>query len=309
MKPFKKFLSVFIPLAMLATVHSTAQEPDTEHLSDAQIAEMINNPLGNLWMLATQNDTYWMDGDIQGADKVHVNVATIMPIMPMQLTEGYKLILRPWIPIVSTDFPRNGSDLHWSGEQPDGTPPAIGIKNTSWDSGLGDMGFWAAIASNEAAKPPFVWGVGITTQFDTASQKEFGSGRYSAGPMGLAFYIGDEWIVGSILQHWWDYAGDDKRKHVNKTNFQYNIYYRLDAKTKIGMSPNIIYDWEADKYDIPVGLGANTLVKLGKVPVTISAELQYHFSNNDAIHNRWHLRLNFMPILPSPAWSKKPIFQ
>jgi len=309
MKKIRKFLSASAALALLATAPLAAQEPaPAGQPTEAEIAEMINNPLGHLWMLATQNDTFWMDGDVPGASKVHVNVATIMPIMPMQLTENTKLILRPWIPMVSTDFPRNRGDLHWSDEI-EGNPPATGIKNTSWETGLGDMGFWAAVTSNVGSQPPYVWGVGITTQFDTASRDEFGSGHYSAGPMGLAFYIGEKWIAGTILQHWWDYAGDDDRKHVNKTNLQYMVYYRLTADTKIGMSPNIVYDWESGKYDVPVGLGVSTLVKFGKLPVIVGGEVEYHTSNNDAIHNQWHFRINLIPILPSPAWSKKPIFE
>jgi len=295
-------------LGIFASLPLLAQEPAADQPTDAEIAEMVNNPLSHLWMLATQDDFFWMDGDVHGADKLHANVLTAMPIMPMQLTEDYKLILRPWVPLVSTDFPRNAGDLHWHNGLPGGEPLPTGIRDTSWDTGLGDMGFWAAIASNEAAKPPFVWGVGITAQFDTASQDDFGSGRHSVGPMGLAFYIGEEWIVGGLAQHWWDYAGDDDRPHVNKTNFQYVLFYRLTAETKIGMSPNIIYDWEKDSYDVPVGLGVNTLTKIGKLPITVGAEVQYHMSDNDAIHNQWHLRLLFVPILPSPGWSKTPLF-
>jgi hypothetical protein len=298
----------FALLGALACAPLWAQDPAAGEPSDAEIAEMVNNPLSHLWMLATQDDFFWMDGDVDGADKIHANVLTAMPIMPMQLTEDYKLILRPWVPLVSTDFPRNAGDVYWDDGLPGNDPIPTGVRDTSWDTGLGDMGFWAAIASNEAAKPPFVWGVGLTAQFDTASEDQFGSGRNSVGPMGLAFYVGEEWIVGGLFQHWWDYAGDDDRGHVNKTNFQYVLFYRLTPETKIGMSPNVIVDWQNDTYDLPVGLGANTLVKIGSLPITVGVEVQRHFSDNDAIHNQWHLRLLFVPILPSPGWSKKPLF-
>lgn len=68
----------------------------------AQINEMINNPLGELWMLFVQNDTTWYDGDaldFLGEDKKVFNTTTLMPVMPFQLTENVKWIFRPVVPI------------------------------------------------------------------------------------------------------------------------------------------------------------------------------------------------------------------
>jgi hypothetical protein len=274
----------------------------------AEIAKMMKNPLSYLWMFATQNDTYWIDGDLKGADKVHVNTFTIMPVMPMQLTENYKLVVRPWLPVVSVDMPRNRNDFEVADPNGGIRIDNIAVGDTSWKSGIGDVGFWAAVASNENAKPPYIFGAGITARFDTASRREFGSGRTSAGPMALAFYVGEEWTLGGIVQHWWDFAGDDDRKHVNKTSFQYFYYYNLTPETSIGASPSASYDWIEDRYDFPVGLGLNTTVKIGKLPVGLSASLYYHTGNNDRIHNRWQLQIGITPILPSPVWSRKPLF-
>jgi len=284
------------------------EEPTPRKYTRQQVARMAGNPLSYLWMLAIQNDTFWLDGSIEGVDKIHANVTTIMPVMPMQLTEKVKLIFRPWIPIVSIDKPRQRGDIRLIDPTGDWTAENIAIENTSWDSGIGDVGFWAAVASNEAATPPFVWGVGVTARFDTASRAEFGSGRYSAGPMGLAFYIGEKWNVGGILQHWWDYAGDSQRDHVNLTNFQYAVEYKWSRRVRIGATPNIVYDWENGTYDVPVGLGASTVVRIGRLPVSLGFEVDRHWSNNDLIHNQWQLRLTIVPVLPSPDWSHRPLF-
>ena len=280
-----------------------------EQLTQEQIAEMVNNPLSYLWMLAMQNDTYWYDGDIEGADKITVNRFTLMPVMATQLTENYKLVFRPWLPIYSSKLPWGNKDnFHWDGSEETGYFPT-GIKDTSWDSGIGDVGFWTAVASNEGSTPPFVWGLGITTMFDTASRDQFGTGKNSAGPMGLAFYIGKKWIVGGLAQHWWDYSGDSKRGHVNLTDFQYVLRYRLTPETNIGMGPNMQYNWETDQLTLPVGGGMDTLIKIGPLPVKVGAEVSYYAGHGpDELHNEWQARIFFVPILPSPDWSRKPLF-
>ena len=92
----------------------------------------------------------------------------------------------------------------------------------------------------------------------TATNKNLGTEKWSAGPMGLGVYIGEKWIVGGVGQHWWSYAGDNDRQSVNLTDFQYIIRYRLGPQTTIGMAPNIQMNWDADsgeKLRLPVGFG------------------------------------------------------
>ena len=304
---FRRTLIALLTALALGMGLAQAEE---EQLSQAEIAEMVNNPLSYLWMLAMQNDTYWYDGNVEGADKVAVNRFTIMPVMPMQLTENYKLVFRPWLPIYSSRLPWGERDnFHWDGSEEAGYFPT-GIKNTNWHSGIGDVGFWAAIASNESSTPPFVWGVGVTAMFDTASRDQFGTGRNSAGPMGLAFYIGEKWIVGGLLQHWWDYSGKSDRDHVNLTDFQYVLRYRLTPETNIGMCPNIQYNWETKDLTLPVGGGFDTMIKIGPLPVKVGAEVYYYAKHGpDELHNKWQARIFFVPILPSPKWSRKALFR
>ena len=286
-----------------------AAHAEEEKLTREQIAEMVNNPLSYLWMLATQNDAIFMDGDIDGADKIKVNRFTVMPVMPMQLTDEYKLVFRPWFPFSTVKRPTGPEHLYWDGSQETGYFPT-GIKDTETKSGLGDIGFWAALASNEGAKPPFVYGFGVTAMFDTAVDPEYGTGRNSAGPMGLAFYVGEKWIFGALAQHWWDYSGHSDRDHVNLTDVQYVLRYRLTKETNIGMGPNMQYNWNTHDFILPVGGGMDTMINIGPLPVKVGMEFYYYAAHgsNDDLHNDWHWRVFFVPILPSPKWSRNPIF-
>jgi hypothetical protein len=289
-------------------VSETKDESETapEGYTDEQIAEMINNPLGNLWMLFMQNDTTWVSGDaldkVGESDKVF-NSFMLMPVMPMQLTDNLKYIFRPVIPIHSYDLPSGLSFDPGSDET-----PSI---ESDRETGLGDVVLWNAFSTNEGAKPPNVLGAGFTAMLDTASEEELGTGKWSAGPMGLAMRITDKWIYGVIAQHWWSFAGDDDRDDVSLSDLQYILRYRLTPETNIGMSPNIRYNWKRDDSDdrltLPVGLGMDTMIKIGLLPVKIGAEVYYYAAAPDNVGPDWQLRLFFTPVVPSPGWSKKPI--
>jgi hypothetical protein len=187
------------------------------------------------------------------------------------------------------------------------------------ETGLGDVVLWTAFSNQY--KPPFVWGFGPTVMLPTASDERLGTGKWSAGPMGLAVSITDKWIIGGVAQHWWSFAGDDKttvdtalgpvkadRPDVNLTDFQYILRYRYSAETNIGAAPNIRYNWETDQLSLPIGIGFDTLVKLGKVPTKIGLEAFYYAVQDDEFGPQFGLRFYLIPVLPSPAWSKTPLF-
>jgi hypothetical protein len=90
-----------------AAVSKSSEKGPTGYTT-AQINEMTNNPLGELWMLWMQNDSVWLDGDALdklGEHSKRFNTVTLEPILPLQLTKEWKLIFRPVIPIASYDVP------------------------------------------------------------------------------------------------------------------------------------------------------------------------------------------------------------
>ncbi len=297
----------------LPDLGSSTEPAATTGYTKAQINEMMNNPLGELWMLFAQNDTTWNDGDALdffGEDKKVFNTTTLQPVMPMQLTENIKWIFRPVVPLHYWDAPSvsEGTPTQYPG----GTLPVAVDFDKQFE--LGDIVLWNAFATNEMARPPNITGFGVTAMLDTATDDVFGTGKYSVGPMALAFHIGPPggWILGTVVQHWWDVAGDDDRNDVNLTNIQYVAFYRLNAETNIGFgSPNITVNWEADsgqQWTVPVGLGVNTTTKIGPLPVKIGIEVYKYVEAPDNFGADWGIRLLFSPVVPSPGFSKIPIF-
>jgi len=298
-------LSCVAVLALNTAVHAE------QEYTDAQIAEMINNPLGNLWLLFIQNDYKEYGGTLtdtyNDGENHSTNVTLIQPVMPMQIGDNLKLIFRPVLPIISAEVPTGCNYGVCDPARLQGN-----ILDESRYDGIGDVVLWTALATNDMARPPEVFGFGMTTMLDTASRDELGLGKYSAGPMALAVHVGEDWIYGVVAQHWWSFAGESDRDNVNLSDVQYILRYRYSKDTNIGMSPNIQYNWSsqkhADRLTLPIGGGFDTLIKLGPLPVKIGVEYYNYVKTPDAYGPKWQVRFYFSPIIPSPGWSKKPLF-
>ena len=146
-------------------------------------------------------------------------------------------------------------------------------------------------------------GAGFDLGFATATEDILGTGKWTVGPSALAIYLGDKWNVGGLVQHYWDYAGENDRDSVNLTNLQYMIYYSLDEVTSIGMAPNILVNWNQDsdnKLTLPVGLGINRTFQFGKVPVRIGVEVHYSVVQpDDVVGSKWDIRFFVIPAVAS----------
>ena len=305
--------------AQSAVIHTDddAQDAATPAAGTSEqdkIAEALANPLSYLWLLFMQNDVISYDGDILdtlGEDAQTQNTMLLMPVLSLQLTEKWKTIFRPVIPINSFKVPAN---VNISTEN----PGEVGV-DLERETGLGDIVLWTAFSNKY--EPPFVWGFGPTIMLDTASDDLLGSGKNSAGPMFLAIHIKPKWIYGFVAQHWWSFSGEDTievetslgsaevdRPDVSLTDVQPIVRYRKSLKTNIGLAPNWRYNWKTDELNLPLGIGFDTLVNIGRLPVKVGVEAYYYVDSSDAFGPDWQIRFLFIPVVPSPSWSRRPIF-
>ncbi len=288
----------------------------TAEQQQAMIAEALANPLSYLWLGFMQNDVINYEGrviDALGEKDIVNNTTLIMPVLSIQLTEKWKTVIRPVIPIHNFRTVE-GITLPTS-DVPDLTP---GV-DFSREKGLGDFVLWMALSKQY--KPPDIFGIGLTTMFDTASEDQLGTGKNSAGPMALQFRITDKWILGYVAQHWWSFSGQDTftvdsntgpvvvdRSDVNLTDIQPVVRYRVSPKTNIGFAPNWRYNWETNQLDLPIGFGLDTLIKIGPLPVKIGMEAFYYVESSSDFGPEWQWRLLFIPVLPAPKWAARPLF-
>ena len=169
------------------------------------------------------------------------------------------------------------------------------------ESGFGDISLITLI-SPARLKSRFLWGIGPTFIFPTASKDELGQEKWQAGPSAVGLWMGKDWILGVFPQEWWSFAGNSDRKSTNLTNIQYFIWRMLPGEWQIGMSPNITMNWEADRdnrFTVPVGLGVGKLVRLGKLPLKIQLQGQYSVIHPDDYGQRWNFQLQLTPVIPN----------
>jgi hypothetical protein len=275
----------------------------------AQMSALMDNPLGNVAMLFTQFDWTRLENKAFGRDADQY-LYTGIAQFPKKLTPDWNLINRfVW---TAPSVPVNADRLDEFSSQGGAIVPPSGLSGAPIDNfggrtnAWGDMyyvGLFSPSKGIDVGTGKFLWGAGFDLSFPTASEDIAGSGRYSAGPTGLAVYMGKKWKIGGLVQHYWDYAGDGSRDAVNLTNLQYFIYYSIDDTTAIGAGPNIIANWEQDSenaFTVPIGIGISKTFQFGKVPVRFG--LEYHHSiirPDTAVGADWNVRFYMIPAAPS----------
>ena len=281
--------------------------------SPAQISKLLENPVGNFVSIPLQYDYLTVKGPHISDSKV-VHRLQITPTFPISLGSDWNLINRVVFPFLSVPLNKDFGNCIAAPTQIISCPSLSSVIQDPFDrtSGFGDMVYVGAVAPKETIKIEstggvFLWGVGATAMFPTASENVLGTGKYSLGPTGVVGYLGREWTMAIFPQHWWSVAGDGNRSNVNLTNIQYFIFYAPpgwdpNAAWRIGMSPNISIDWAAkgDKVTLPVGLGAGRMFEIGPLPVNVHVEVDYSVIHpDDKPGSRWDARLYLTAVIPA----------
>jgi hypothetical protein len=83
----------------------------------------------------------------------------------------------------------------------------------------------------------------------------------------------------------------------------------LTVRETIVSSANILIDWtkdEANRWTVPLAIGASYLVHLGKLPVSIGVNCQTIVKHPaDLPHQESIVRITFTPVIPSPFAKKE----
>jgi len=299
-KPISLIIAAGFMLVLMSIQPSTAAETSeakggakesSDKQSAQELARQLNNPVSNIWSLTFQYNHSLLKGfPAEGTEDQ--DVLNFQPALPLHMTEKWNLILRPVVPfifnhpVLSPRIDPNTDEIY---------------ADFNDESGLGDIAL-VTLLSPAKLDSRFLWGIGPTFIFPTASKDELGQEKWQAGPSAVGLWMGKEWILGVFPQHWWSFAGNGDRSSTSFTNIQYFIWRMLPGEWQLGMSPNITMNWEADqdnRFTVPVGLGVGKLVKLGRLPVKIQLQGQYSVIHPDDYGQHWNFQLQVTPVIPS----------
>ncbi|PYN94675.1 MAG: hypothetical protein DMD91_27310 [Candidatus Rokuibacteriota bacterium] len=196
---------------------------------------------------------------------------TFQPLIPLPLSENWRLVTRSTVPII--DLPG-----------PDGV------------TGLGDID--VSLFLSPARTGTWVWGAGPILQFPTATDEALGTGKWAAGPTAALVYVDGPWLNGMLVSHLWSFAGSSAREDVSLTQIEVKLSYQFSSGWYIDTNPTMTYDWKAPSnqgWTIPVGLDVGKVFKIGNQGMSLQLGA-YDNAKKPAGTANWFLQTQFTLI-------------
>ena len=166
--------------------------------------------------------------------------------------------MRPILPILSVPVPLANGNFDRKG-------------------GLGDIKLPMFLASSR--QTGFIWALGTTLGFPSSTDPDLGTEKWSAGPNGVAVYVGKKWVVGAIITQQWSYAGKGSREDVSTTSLQYSAWYIHPSGWEVGSGHPDYQGQLGSRQRRPLDSTSRAryrqLLKIPRMPVQINLEASY----------------------------------
>jgi hypothetical protein len=221
-------------------------------------------------------------------------VLNMKPVYPVRVGQ-LNLINRLILPVIYAE----GQDLTLTEAQGQllGFGGELRLANGS-AFGLGDTTYQAFFSPTEPGK--LIWGIGPALVLPTATDNRFASDKWSAGLSAVALTMPGRWVVGTLIQNVWSFAGDGDAEDVNQFMVQPFANYNLDDGWYLNTSPIITANWEADGADqwtVPLGMGIGRLVGHGNQPVDYRLAA-YSSVEGPSFGSDWSLQFTIKFLFP-----------
>jgi hypothetical protein len=166
------------------------------------------------------------------------------------------------------------------------------------DFGLGDINMSLFFSPKEPTDGGLIWGVGPVLLFPTATETSLGGEKWGAGPAMVALTMKGPWTIGMLANHIWSYAGDSDRQDISNTFIQPFAAYTTPSAWTYSVQSETTYNWETEKWAVPVNASVAKLVRWGKLPVSLQAGVGYWLDSPDAGPEGFRFRLQANFVLP-----------
>ena len=184
------------------SVTTAASEGEAQGASLEELNKKLSNPVSSVWSIAFQQNNYLLD--IEGKkDRWNSNL-NFQPVLPVALTKNWNLITRSVVTLFN------------SAPYPNPYNPTE-IKRTTE---FGDTVLMEMLSPSPKLVGNWLFGIGPTFIFPTASSDFTGQGKWQVGPAVLVGYLSKKWILGAFVQNWTSFGGSGNRPNTNQMNLQ-----------------------------------------------------------------------------------------
>ncbi len=251
--------------------------------SAEDIAAELSNPNSSLGTMNVQFDYIAFDGDLPRAGSRHAFRTTFQPGLPYPLSDTTNLFVRPAIPmIVDQDLP----------------DPSGGFVSKGID--LGDISFDATLAHSRPNGLVLLGG--LVGTLPTATDDALGLDQWLLGPEG-GFATVRKWgVVGLLVTHQWDIAGEDDFS-TSITGGQYFCSINLDDGWQIIGAPTYSYNHKADSdnaWTLPLAVGASKTTILNGRPWKFSLQYWHYVKSPDLFGPDYQIRFGVSKVVKLP---------
>jgi len=274
-------------IAFIAVGSAQGQDAEKTAAGGAQdsgggdLRAKAQNPVASMYSVPTK---LTVDFGAPNGEAVFFNVN---PVIPVTLG-NWNLISRAIIPaLVSVDGVIGGTP-----EIPEGAP------GDDRKTGLGDINYSLFFSPADSKGP--IWGIGPSLSLPTATDDQLGSGKWSAGPTGVALWQPKWGTFGSLVRQIWSFAGDSDRADVNQFMIEPFCMYNLPNGWYLMTDMIITANWDArssETWTVPIGGGFGKLFAIGKQPINANLQAYYMVEKPD-IAPDWNMALTFTFLFP-----------
>jgi len=268
-------------------VYGRATPPDDEGglaaPSAAQVAAALSDPNTNLGTLSMQVDYIAYAGDIPGASSADATRMLFQPSLPYKLSDTTNLFIRPAIPVIfRQDVPQASG----------------GFSSEGID--LGDISFDASVGKTLSGGIVLLGGVAGT--LPTATNDSLGLDQWLLGPEFAVAKVGAKGVVGVLVSHQWDVAGEDDYD-TSITGGQYFYTLNLDNGWQINGAPTFSYNHEAtsgNKWTFPLAIGVTKTTFIGGRPWKFGVQYWHYLESPERFGPDFQIRFSASPVVKLP---------
>ncbi len=141
-------------------------------------------------------------------------------------------------------------------------------------TGVGDLQAFA-VGILTPPKSPLSVGVGPLYVAPTAADPALGTGKHQLGGALVAVYNTPGLLTGTLVQYQHSFAGDAARPDAEVLTAQLFVIAQIGAGYYVRSTPQATFNLAANTYNLPVGIGAGKVFKLGRVVMNFFIEPQY----------------------------------